>query len=304
MKILILGTGAVGAFYGGKLHQSGADVTFIARQDFDFLSRHPMVVDSVDGNFRFQPKLLRFGEKTDLTGQNSPDFLIVCTKVLAKSEILPAVSPYLADKTQIVLIQNGVNVETNWHEVFPNRSIISGLAFICVMRTQAGRVLHTDYGRLVLGLWPKGTFQPANLLVRQFQKAGMQCETTQDVTLARWQKAVWNAAFNPLSVLSGGLTTNALLDDPVYRAEIEAIMQEVCAVATANGNPIAQNVITRMIDSTQYMQPFKTSMLQDRLAGRPLETEAILGEIVRAAEHKSINIPHLMRAYLALKELV
>jgi 2-dehydropantoate 2-reductase len=110
---------------------------------------------------------------------------------------------------------------------------------------------------------------------------------------------VWNAPFNPLSVLSGGLCTNDILStrEPFVRA----IMDEVCEIATAVGHSLPEDIVEKNIASTRKMPPYKTSMLLDFEAGRPMETEAILGNAVRAGQRVGVPIPHLESVYALMK---
>ncbi|NJD05175.1 MAG: 2-dehydropantoate 2-reductase, partial [Methylococcaceae bacterium] len=119
------------------------------------------------------------------------------------------------------------------------------------------------------------------------------------ITAARWQKCVWNAPFNPLSVLSGGLPTSEILSH--QENLVRAIMAEICAIAQASGHPLPADVIEHNVEHTRAMPPYKTSMLLDFEAGRPMETEAILGNAVRAGHSLGVAIPHLETVYALMK---
>jgi len=172
-----------------------------------------------------------------------------------------------------------------------------------VTRTAPGQIWHQAYGRLALGNYPNGLSEKTRALAAAFERAGIGCNITENIVTARWQKCLWNAAFSPLSVLSGGLSTSDILS--TQETMIRAIMAEVSAIASALGHPQPDGIIDQQIDGTRKMPPYKTSMLLDFEAGRPMETEAILGNTVRAGHRASVAITRLetLLALMLLREL-
>ncbi len=150
-KILIIGTGAVGGFYGGKLAQAGHDVSTLCRSDYDVVKSKGILVKSCWGDFAYRPEQV-ITDVRDYEG--APDYIIVTLKVLPKIDVPRLIRPAVSSSTSIVLIQNGIEIETVVRDNFPENELVSGLAFICVSRIKAGEIHHQDYGRLVLGLYP------------------------------------------------------------------------------------------------------------------------------------------------------
>ena len=150
-RILVVGTGAIGGFYGGKLAQAGARVATLCRSDYEAVLSKGIRITSTYGNFQFVPeKVIR-----DLKEYGSPpDYLLVALKVLPEINTAEIIKEVAGPDTAIVLLQNGVEIEEPVARVFPNNQIISGLAFICVTRTDPGHIDHVDFGRLVIGLLP------------------------------------------------------------------------------------------------------------------------------------------------------
>ena len=300
MKILVLGTGAIGGFYGGKLAQSGAQVSVVCRSDYEIVKEHGIQVKSVWGDFHFIPyKVLR----TASDFKDSPDFLLVTLKVLPDIEIPKLIQSVVSRETAIVLLMNGVEIEKPIANAFPDNEIISGLAFVCVNREAPGLVHHLDYGRLVIGRFPQGLSQKTRLLARLFDRAGIPCEENEDIVKARWQKLIWNAPFNPVSVLGGGLDTSEMLKTDEMTALVRNIMEEISRIAEATGHKLPVSVIEKNISDTYTMKPYKTSMLIDYEAKRPMEVEAILGNALRVAKEKSLNVPHLQTLYALLHSI-
>lgn len=298
MNILVIGTGAIGGFYGSLLARSGARVAVQARADYAYVKRHGIRVgsDTRLGQWQFVPdEVVR--DATELAVK--PDVVLLCIKVVAGADRAGLIRKALQADTAIVLLSNGVEIEDDIAAAFPRHELISGLAFVCVTRTAPGEIRHQAYGRLTLGNFPSGCSSTTLALAQAFVRAGMDCTTTADIVAARWQKCLWNAAFNPLSVLSGGLSTAALLGN--QETLIRDIMLEVRAIAEALGHKLALDIVDQQIASTRRMPAYKTSMLLDFEAGRPMETEAILGNAVRAGRRAGVACPHLDSLYALMK---
>ena len=205
--------------------------------------------------------------------------------------------------TRLVLMQNGIGVEAPLAEAYPDNELIDVLAFVAVSRIAPGVIHHQAYGHLRLGRYPDGVGVGVETLAQAFRAGGVTCEVVADVQRARWQKAIWNVAFNPLSVLAGGADTGEILDAEGGEALIRALMTEVCVAAAAKGFDFDEAVIATYIDQTRRMPPYQTSMALDYLNDRPMEVEAILGNVVRAAREAMVAVPRLETVYAAMKVL-
>lgn len=296
MKVLVIGTGAVGSFYGALLARRGVDVSVVARSDYDSIRANGIDVDSPLGHMHFAPRRV-VRNAAELS--EPPDYVLLCVKIVEQADRIALLRGALGPKTAIVLIANGIDIEDEIAQGYPEHELISGLAFICVTRTAPGQIWHQAYGRLVLGAYPRGLSERTRLLSAAFAQSGIHCIASEDIVTARWQKCVWNAAFNPLSVLSGGLGTADILStqEPLVRA----LMQEIQSIAAVIGHALPDDIVERNIESTRQMPPYKTSMLLDFEAGRPMETEPILGNAVRTARQASVAVPHLETIYALLK---
>jgi len=297
-RILIVGTGAIGGFYGGKLAQAGASVSTLCRSDYELVKSKGIIVTSTLGDFHFTPEkvirnLSQYGP--------SPDYILVGLKVLPEIDTAKIIKEVVGAETAIVLLQNGVEIEEPVAQAFPDNEIISGLAFICATRTSPGHIDHTDFGRLVIGRFPAGKSARAEELATLFNDSGVVCEVSEDVVTARWRKLVWNAPFNPISVLGGGVDTKTMVENPESLELARKVMEEVYLIAAAAGHLLPEEVVQQNIDGTRAMAPYKSSMLVDFEAARPLEVEAILGNGLRVAERHGVSAPHMESLYGLLK---
>ncbi len=293
MKVLIIGCGAIGSYYGAKLQQAGAEVVAVIRTKFDQVQTHGIKIKSINEELIFTPKVINQIEDY----QETADYILVATKVLPEVDLVEMLKPVLKPKTAITLIQNGIHIEKNLVKSFPNNLIIRCLAFICVSKPAPYFVDHQDFGRIVIGKFPQGAEEKVNQIAKFWQNSGIECKISNNINQEIWKKLVWNAPFNPISVLSCGATTKELLNNRYSRQLIVNVMQDVIKLANSDGCNLDQNLIKQMISYTESMTPYKTSMLLDFENNRSLEIEAILGNAVRFAQNKQINTPFLNAIY-------
>lgn len=297
-SILIVGAGAVGALFGSALARQGARVSVVCRSDYETVSRQGYDIRSpLLGDHRFQPHAVH----REVSEAEPPDYLLLTIKVLEHVDRAALIRPAVGARTVIVLIENGVDIEPPIAQAFPSNELLSALAFVAVGRSGPGEVHHQSLGSLTLGSYPRGITPAAQTLSALFEASKVPCRLTGDVVTARWQKAVWNAAFNPISILGGVLDTAMMLKTADDRACVRRAMQEICAVALASGHPQSPGLIDQMIAGTHAMPAYKTSMALDYENGRPMEIEAILGNVVRAARKTGTATPVLDTLYALAK---
>ncbi len=295
MNILIVGAGAIGALYGSALARQGARVSVVCRSDYDVVSREGYDIRSpLLGDHRFRPERV-YREVAEC--REPPDYLVLTAKVLENVDRAALIRPAVGPRTVIVLIQNGVDIEAPIAAAFPENELLSSLAFVAVGRGAPGHVHHQSLGSLILGRYPQGASAAAERLAAAFEAGKIPCKLTDNVVGARWQKAVWNAVFNPISILGGVLDTAAMLRTEAERGFVRRAMQEVCDVALAAGHPQSPNLVEQMIAGTKAMPAYKTSMALDYENGRPMEIEAILGNTVRVARKVGVATPTLDAIY-------
>ncbi|MFI3195329.1 MAG: 2-dehydropantoate 2-reductase [Methylococcaceae bacterium] len=296
-KVLIIGAGAIGAFYGALLAKVGVDVAVVCRSNYHRVKERGFTIQSeIFGQWHFMPSQV---VSTVEDYHDCADYVLLCCKVLPDIDRVKLIKPAIHENTAIVFIQNGVEIEQELIEAFPQQPVISGLAFICVNQTAPSHIHHLAYGRLVLGDLPYGISPHTKQLSDYFSLSGIECSASADIVTERWKKCIWNAPFNPLSVLSGGLTTADILQS--QEPFVRLIMQDVVNIANALGHPVSASLIDANMTNTHAMPPYKTSMLLDFENHRPMEIEAILGNARRAAQRVNISVPYLDALYALLQ---
>ncbi len=300
-RILIIGAGAIGSLYGATLHRAGARVSVVCRSEFDVVREHGLRISSPLGELSFRPEQV-LKQAADCT--EPPDYLLLCTKVLDGVDRAALIRPAVGPRTVIVLIQNGIGIEADVAKAFPEHTVISVLAFVGVSRVAPGVFEHKAYGALTMGDYPRGVSASTQQLAELFKQGGIPVNLSEQIETERWRKTVWNAAFNPLSVLAGGADTSVLLGTPGGETLIRALMAEVCATAAAAGHALPPEQIDQFIASTQAMPPYRNSMALDWLAGHALELDAILGHLLAVARERNVPVPRLQTIDTAVRLLL
>ncbi len=300
-SVLIIGAGAIGCLYGSKLAEAGLQVSLVSRSIAQASASNPakIQVDSPWGNTVFTPHAVY----DTINSAKPAQILLISTKTIDTERIIQETQSLITDKTEaILLLQNGIHIEKPWQKAFPSIPLISGLAFVCCFRLSPLHICHQDYGRLMIGDYPSGVSPVTKLLTQSWHQTGVPVIASDKVPYARWKKLLWNAAFNPLSVIKQQ-TTQELLSTADGETLSRVIMREVQQLADADGYTLTDEDIERNITDTRKMTPYKTSMLLDYENKRPLETESILGNALRFATEKGISVPQIEALYYQLKKL-
>lgn len=281
MKYAIIGSGAIGGFYGAKLARSGQEVHFLFHKDYEYVKQHGLQVDSCDGSFHLD-SVNAYNKTTDMP---QCDVVLVGLKTI-NNHLLPSLlPPLLHERTVVVLIQNGIGVEADVQQLFPNTALIAGLAFICSAKTEPGRVNHQCYGSINLGNYSCKDEGLVSQIMADFTHAGIQVALV-DYDEARWKKAVWNMPFNGMTVALN-TRTDLLLKNPATRQLIYDQMMEVVNTARHLGiNGLDESFVKKMIQMTDDMTPYSPSMKLDYDFLRPMEIRYLYTrplEIARAA---------------------
>ena len=295
LRYAVVGSGAVGCFYGIRLGHAGADVQFLMRSGAGEVRAHGLDLTSREGDIHLDEVAV-----ASAWAELRPcDVLIVAVKTTANSDVLAHLAVHadrlLAPGSGILLAQNGIGAEPAYAAVAPDREVLGGLAFLCAQRTGPRSVAHLDFGALTLGAHAPddavGGITPLmQAIAGDFSSARVPALLDEDLVRARWRKLLWNIGFNPLSVILDA-TTDQLMADPDTVTLIRTLMTEVAAAAAAEGRELPARLIEDLLATTARMTPYATSMKLDADAGRPMEVEAMLAEPLRRAERAGVAMP-------------
>lgn len=309
MRIGVIGAGAIGGWIAARLSGAGEDVSILARgSTAESLAAGLELVEQGE-SISVHP-----GVSTSARELGEQDLLILAVKATAFAEAACAAAPMIGQRTIILPIMNGVPWwfadETPLCSLDPDNVIAAALPLDqvlgCVVHASSRRegparvvLVHAD--RLILGEPAGGASQRVEELCDLFDRAGIHCSASADIRRAIWYKLWGNATVNPLSALTRA-TTDRLIADPDLRAFMLAAMAELAAVGAAFGCPIEESGEDR-IAVTARLGAFKTSMLQDVEAGRPIELQALLGAPCELARAAGIATPNLDLLYAMTGQL-
>jgi 2-dehydropantoate 2-reductase len=317
MKIGVVGCGALGSFYGAKLWQSGHEVHFLLRSDYEVVRERGVQIESQSGNFTARPH-----------AANSPaaigrcDVVVIGLKTTANDSFAEVVTPLVGPQTLLLTLQNGLGNEATLAKLFPQNQIFGGLCFVCLNRLHPGYVLHTGEGYVVLGEFGRPPGESAQRLSKLFSDAGIKCSVCENLGRTRWEKLIWNVPFNGLGVAGVAgldsmirgevhgavsrrdcLATDELLGDAHWESLVYGLMLEIIHTADLLGYSIPEATADKMIERTRKLGAYRASTLVDYERGQPLELDSIFLAPLRKARELGAKTPLLENLCAVLSEL-
>jgi 2-dehydropantoate 2-reductase len=288
MKIVVFGAGGVGAFYGGLLARAGQDVQFVARgAQLEALRTSGLHISSLAlGEIDVPP--LRATDRAAEVGR--ADLVLIAVKAHQTAGILDDIASLTGDDTLLMALQNGVESDELLAARFGWHRVIGVVVYVGATLEQPGLVRHVAAGTLVIGDRGGAGADRIEHLRTVLASTGLPVRITPDIERQRWHKLAWNASFNAISALTLR-TSQDLLATPAARDLLVGVMREVVAVANARGVALGEADIEQLVAATEKAAPIRTSMLVDRERGRQLETDALVGVVVRKGRELGVPTP-------------
>jgi len=289
MKIMIMGSGGVGSYYGGLLAKQGNDVTFIARgAHLQALRTNGLQVKSVHGNFAIIP-----AQATDSPAEVSAvDLILFCVKTYDTDDAAKAIQPAVSPQTAIISLQNGVDAVERIGKVVGVEHVLGGVTQISSAIEAPGVVRQvSQFRRIILGELDGSVSARAQSIEKTLKETGVTVEITQNIFKALWTKLVFISAASGLGSLTR-LPMGDYRSVPETRAMIVSLMKEVETVARAQGIALDADVVQKSLDFIDAAAPqIKASMQLDVEAGRRTELESIIGVIGRKGRELGVPTP-------------
>jgi 2-dehydropantoate 2-reductase len=289
VRILIVGVGGVGGYYGARLQAAGQDVSFLARgSNLEALRRDGLTVESVHGGVR----LPRVHAVAGGDEAGPVDAALVCVKTYDNEPAALSMTGAVGADTAVCSLQNGVDNESFFAERFPEAAILGGVARIEAWLDAPGLVRQKGpLQDLAVGPFDPSGRYAAEALAAAFEGTGVPVAVVNDVRSALWFKLLGICGV-------GGVTAfcrcpmGPAREDPDLRALMVAVFEEVQAVADALGIALPPNAAAILSVGIDALDPtLKSSMCRDVERGRPLEIEALNGAVVRAGEAAGVPTP-------------
>jgi 2-dehydropantoate 2-reductase len=302
MNIAVLGSGAVGGYYGARLARAGHAVTFIARgAHLDAIRTRGLEIRSAAlGGFT-----VRARAEQDTARVGPVDLVLFAVKAYDNPAALPLLGPLLGDGSVVLTLQNGVDSANEVAAAAGEARTLGGSTYIATALESPGVIVQTgDHRRIVFGevfgALPRTTDR-VEAIHEAFAAADIQSYPSGDGRVPIWEKFVFLAA---LAGFTGAarLPIGPVWADPVTRAQFLAGCREIEAVARAAGVPVAADVVDRIVPYIDAIPgTMRSSLLIDLQAGKRIEVEALQGSVVRRAAALGVPVPIMTTLYSVLK---
>jgi 2-dehydropantoate 2-reductase len=293
MKILIVGAGGIGGFFGAKLQQAGADITYLLRkQRQQLISDKGLTIETPKGSFTIHPQ-------TVLADQLEPvyDLIILACKAFDLDNSLKSIAK-ASSKGIILPFLNGFTHLEILDREFGKERVMGGVAHIAATISETGSVKQlTELGSLTIG--PRTPEQVAlcQELFSLCQKTDFDSFYKENIEQALWDKWVFLASLAGMTTICRG-SIGEIAATPYGKELSKRMFVECCAIAVSQQYPISEKAqLTSQEILTKEGSPFTASMLRDLLAGKKNEYQHILGDLIGFASNGSIDCPLLKLAF-------
>ncbi len=298
MNFLIIGAGGIGCYYGALLQQAGHQLTLVARGEHLLaLQQNGLKISHPDFNFNANVNAHTIESMMQNIIVDDIDLIMLTIKGTQTESLLTQIHDWInsgSRQVPVLSLQNGIDNEPLIEQSIGRQRTLGGLAVkIGGHVISPGVIEATGPAQVIMGLWPN---KPLNSdlasciddFAKAFIEAGIPTTLTDNIELELWKKLLINNGVNPLSALTE-MDTRTLTAHPVYGDIVYRLMLETAAVAEATGVTIPQQDIEAMYQLICNFDAIKTSMLVDKLKGRPLELDAICGAILRRAKKYNVD---------------
>jgi 2-dehydropantoate 2-reductase len=289
MKIAVIGAGAVGGYFGGRLAASGSDVVFLVRgKTLEALRTGPLRVQSIGGDFEVNVRAT-----DDPAEVGEVDVVLVAVKAWQVPEAAAAIQKMPGRKSVIVPLQNGMDAPAALAAVLGPGRVAGGLCRIVAEAKGPGQIDHYwAEPSLAFGeLEPLANAEVLAQLCDAFVAAGVRCEIPRNIATAMWQKFLFIAPWGSLGAVTQ-LPVGPLRESPESRARLVQALHEVAAIAHAEGSDLGTDIVSKTLETLDALPADTTSSMQrDIMAGLPSELEAQTGAVVRFGRKTGVPTP-------------
>lgn len=315
MHFVILGSGAVGGYYGAKLARAGQRVTFIARgAHLAALRERGMEIVAPE----VESFTIRAEATDDPRQAGTPDVVLLAVKTYDNGTVLPMLRPMLGPSTVVLTLQNGVDSADETAAVAGEARVLAGPTYIATALEAPGRIVQTGtHRRIVFGevfgsrpstssgrpepVEGRGLTERVKAIQTAMLAADINAEAVEDARPALWEKFIYLA---PFAGFTGAmrLPAGAILDDPFIRAQFLAAAGEVERVARAEGITLPADLEARLAPYMNALPPStRSSLLIDLSQQKRIEVEALQGSVVRRGARAGVPTPIMSTLYAVLK---
>ena len=301
LHFAILGSGAVGGYYGAKLAHAGQRVTFLARgAHLGAIRERGLAIRSPLGDFT-----VRANATNDPQDVGIVDVVILAVKTYDNHTALPMLEPMVGDQTIVLTLQNGVDSVDEIARVVGERAVVGGATYVATALAQPGLIEQTGtHQRVVFGEAfgdRTGISARVDRIAQILSAANVDVEAVADARVRLWEKLIY---LSPFAAFTGAARSpsGTVWSDPDGRALFMEAVAEVERVARAEKVPVSATVRQQVRDYMDSIPPStRSSLLIDISQGKPIEVEALLGSVVRRGHAAGVPTPIAGALYAVLK---
>lgn len=301
MHFAVVGSGAVGGYYGAKLARAGERVTFIARgAHLEAIRERGLQVRSALGDFTVHAEA-----ESDTSRVGPVDVVLLAVKTYDNAAAVPMLRPLVHERTLVLTLQNGVDSPDDVAEIVGKQRVLAGPTYIATALARPGVIEQTGtHRRIVFGEFfgnPPRLSDRVLALRDALAAADIQAEAVADARPPLWQKFIYLAPFAGFTGASR-LPFGPLWRDEFIRTQFRAAFREVESVARAEGIDLPPDLDARLQAYTDALPPStRSSLLIDLSQGKKIEVEALQGSVVRRGSRLGVPTPIMAALYAALK---
>jgi 2-dehydropantoate 2-reductase len=298
MSIIVVGAGATGGYFGGRLAQAGRDVTFLVRERrAAALRERGLRIVGPGGTETIEPVLA-----TAIPPGAVADVFLVTVKADGLDAVISEIRPAVGPETAIVPVLNGMRHMSMLNSAFGRSSVLGGVAVISTQLDANGDIRQlNDWASLTIGAQEGERSQAAERAHDLLSGAGFPVAVSDDIVAAMWQKWTFIASTGALNCLLGGSVGEIVAVDGGDEMA-RAIVEETRSVAAAAGYPIPDAAVKQTLATlTAPGSPLTSSLYRDLRQGKPVEVETILGDLVAEGRKAGQRTPLLEAATVALR---
>lgn len=289
MKILVMGSGGVGGYFGGRLAAAGHEVTFVARgAHLEAMRKDGLMLDSQLGNVTIKPARA----VASPADADAPDVVLFATKLGDTESGVHSLAPIVRRGTTIITFQNGVDGPNIIRRALPEAHVVPGVARIASHISRPGTIeQRSPFARIEFGEPDGGANPSLEAFHAACKAAGIDAVLSKNIQRDIWLKFSLLAPFSGISALTGS-TAGPIRSTAGTRALMEAAVREVIAVGIGAGMPLKTEDFANVWKAIESQPPAMTSsMAHDRMAGKPLEVDYLSGAVVRIGKEHGVAAP-------------
>ncbi|WP_059103498.1 ketopantoate reductase family protein [Shouchella shacheensis] len=298
MNIAVVGAGAVGGFLGGMLAKNDHNLSFIARgPHLAQMQKVGLRLVTTAGESHI---LAHFSHSFECLRE--ADLILFTVKSNDTYDTAQKVRPLVKENASILTFQNGVNNEEILSNLFGQERVLSGAAHVSAKVAAPGVIKQEGTHLFFIGGGGKTNEKEVKHIVQTFQHSDIHTKHSDRMMERKWEKSLWNVTFNPLSAVTGAAVGDILDDSDLFETA-QMVLYEMVQIASQLDIGIRSKAIDRVFEDASLVRHHKTSMLQDREKGKPMEIEALCGYFVKKAKSLGVESPVLHTLYSLLKNI-